>query len=243
MMIFLKKMTNSIIIEFKGARHEVDLTKIMNREFRNAHPKMLKSAYFKNFLTLMYCLYSENRGKMIPAKPSDVFKPYLITDYDTVRCVIIGGRSYENSNGILCGTDKVDIDSGNPEITMLENHFTSTGNLWFSSSLTEWVEDGVLGLNISPFMKKGEDPAQYVSTYRQFLINIIFELYKKNPKIIFATTHPNQTYILKMARVPDENIVFGNSYLSVKGSINSTIFETINSKLEKLGEPTIMFAY
>lgn len=234
---------SKVNIKFKDVESAVDLSKIMSIEFQRAHPKLLKSSYFKNFLTLMYCLYSEHGDKMIPVVPDTVFKPFLVTDYDTIKCVILGNHPFEHSNGILCGTDSINSDSGNTEITRLENHFTSTGNLWFNSSLTEWVEDGVLGLNTIPFTMKGKDPETYRNVYRQFLINIVYELYVKNPKIIFATTHPAQATILKIARIPESNIVSGNSYLSVRGEINSTIFDCINKKLTKIGEPTIMFAY
>lgn len=161
----------------------------INPKIENSWKTMLKTEfeadYFKNIKKI---LTQEKSIFKIYPNGATIFNAFNLTPFDKVKVVIIGQDPYHEPNQAhgLCFS----VLDGVKHPKSLENIFkemnTDLGNPYpKSGNLTSWAEQGVLMLNATLTVRKGEANSHQNIGWQKFTDAVIEKLSREKEGIIF----------------------------------------------------------
>lgn len=150
---------------------------------------VLKDEYSKEyFISLMKFIDNEYKNKTIYPKREDIFRALKLTDYDSVKVVIIGQDPYHGkgeANG-LCFSVNNDVITP-PSLRNIFNELKSDLGITRSDSdLTDWACEGVLLLNSILTVLEDNAFSHKNKGWEIFIDRIIMEINKKDTPVVFV---------------------------------------------------------
>lgn len=215
--------------------HRVYLDKIMHKSWLKQLKPLVDSDYFAELTKLIKNIYEDVDldGLVEPIAPEDIFAPLSNIHIDDVKVILIGGSPKRKSNGLLYGSDYFEIESYNEDMIKHTEFFDKINpNYLLDTSLMDYCDSGILPLNICPLSIQGKDMF-FLSSFRQYIANILHAVYTVNPNVVIASTHAGGISLIRAAAIPTKNVIISDGYFKVRNSDGQNIYEAINEKLEE----------
>lgn len=216
----------------------------------------IKSRYFHLLMLYINNSYGNQmlNSSCEPSEQSSIFKPFKESVASEIKCVIIGHKPAEHSSGILFGVTPEATTSYNVERHDLRLRGKNPEVDSFDRSLLEWIEKGILGINYTPFDRPDylESPTtlplqkklklySHADVFKAFYINVLHKLYLKNPNLIIAITNNVHMDIVRLAGIPNDNVVRGAGFYAIEGRSDIDIYRAINEQRIKRHKEPIEF--
>lgn len=155
----------------------------------NDWDEILKNEYEKDyFKRLQEFVISEYKTKTIYPKMSEVFNAFIHTNYNDVKVVILGQDPYFNENEAegLCFSVKDGIAKP-PTLINIFKELKDDLNIDppKSGSLVKWADEGVLLLNATLTVIRGNANSHSGKGWEIFTDAVIKEINKKTTPVVF----------------------------------------------------------
>lgn len=211
--------------------------------FGNTWDELLKDEFNKDYyLALREFLKNEYSTKVIYPHMNNIFQALKLTDYNDVKVVILGQDPYHGPNqahGLAFSVTK-DVAIPPSLLNIYKELNRSLGlNIPNNGDLTKWAKNGVLLLNSSLTVRKGQPNSHQNAGWEVFTDNIIKLLNKRQDPVIFMLWG---SYAKKKAWYIDGSkhyiltSVHPSPLSASRGFIGCDHFKCANDILVKLGK-------
>jgi uracil-DNA glycosylase len=210
----------------------------------------LKEEMGKDYIqALKEFLATENAQQKIVYPPAEqVFNAFLHTPFSKVKAVIIGQDPYHGP-GQAHGLS-FSVPVGIPSPPSLKNIFNELKqDLGIAPSkggcLYSWAQQGVLLLNATLTVRKGEPKSHYGKGWEQFTDAVVASLIEREDPIVFIlwgkSAHEKLQHILQNRKTPHEVLIAAHPspYSAYSGFFGCRHFSKTNAFLEKWGKAPI----
>ncbi len=201
---------------------------ILNYEFKQEYFKKINS-----FLEL------ENNNYTIYPPKDNIYRCFNLTDFNNVKCVILGQDPYFNegeANGLAFSVDCLKLPPSLKNI--YKELFDDLGIIKKDGDLSGWAKEGVLLLNTTLTVRKKEPNSHSKCGWNIFTDNIIKYLNNSSNPICFILWGSNAIAKKKLITNPNHFILTSphpSPLSSYRGFFGSKPFSKCNKFLTSVG--------